>query len=224
MKRLPIVVLISGSGSNLQAIIDAAEQGELPVEIQAVISNCADAYGLERARRSGIDTRVIDHREFPDRRSFDQALQQAIDQYQPGLVVLAGFMRILTPEFVSHYAGRMFNIHPSLLPDYRGLHTHRRVLEDNGSRHGASVHFVTSELDGGPVVIQAEVPVLPGDDPETLAARVLSQEHRIYPLAIRWFAEGRLKLARGIPYLDGKPLRSPVRIEEVEHEESGEES
>ena len=218
MKRLPIVVLISGGGSNLQAIIDAAERGELPVEIRAVISNRPDAGGLERARRHGIEARVLDHREFPDRESFDRALQRLIDRYEPGLVVLAGFMRILTPELVEHYRGRMFNIHPSLLPEYRGLHTHRRVLEANGSRHGASVHFVTSELDGGPVVIQAEVPVLPGDDPETLAARVLTQEHRIYPRAIRWFAEGRLELKGGIPHLDGKPLHNPVRIRETDHE------
>ncbi len=213
MKRLPIVVLISGGGSNLQAIIDAMERGELPVEIRAVISNRADAHGLERARRHGIEARVVDHRRFPDREHFDRALQQAIDRYEPGLVVLAGFMRILTPAFVAHYAGRMFNIHPSLLPAYRGLHTHRRVLEAKERRHGASVHFVTSELDGGPVVLQAEVPVFPDDDPETLAARVLAQEHRIYPRAIRWFAEGRLRLVEGVPCLDGRPLHRPIRIE-----------
>ena len=214
MKPLPIVVLISGGGSNLQAIIDAVERQDLPVEIRAVISNCADAYGLQRARNHGIETRVIDHREFADRERFDQALQQAIDSYAPELVVLAGFMRILTPGFVAHYQGRLLNIHPSLLPEYRGLHTHHRVLEANDTRHGASVHFVTGELDGGPVVIQAEVPVLPDDDPETLAARVLVQEHKIYPQAIRWFAEGRLKLDKEMPYLDGKPLEKPVRWED----------
>ncbi len=224
MRRLPIVVLISGGGSNLQAIIDAAERDQLPVEIRAVISNRPDAYGLERARNSGIEARVVDHREFPDRESFDRALQRVIDSYEPELVVLAGFMRILTPQFVEHYMGRMFNIHPSLLPEYRGLHTHRRVLEANGNRHGASVHFVTSELDGGPVVIQAEVPVLPGDDPDTLAARVLSQEHRIYPQAIRWFAEGRLELKEGIPHLDGKPLHKPVLIEGKGHDGGSAES
>ena len=211
MKPLPIVVLISGGGSNLQAIIDAVERQHLPVEIRAVISNCAVAYGLQRARNHGIETQVIDHREFADRENFDRVLQQAIDSHAPELVVLAGFMRILTPEFVAHYQGRMFNIHPSLLPAYRGLHTHRRALEANDNRHGASVHFVTSDLDGGPVIIQAEVPVLPGDDPDTLAARVLVQEHKIYPEAIRWFAEGRLKLEKDTPYLDGKPLREPVR-------------
>ncbi len=211
MKPLPIVVLISGGGSNLQAIIDAIEQQHLPVEIRAVISNCADAYGLQRARNHGIETRVIDHREFADRERFDQALQQAIDSYAPELVVLAGFMRILTPGFVAHYQGHLFNIHPSLLPDYRGLHTHRRALEANDTRHGASVHFVTGELDGGPVVIQAEVPVLPDDTPETLAARVLVQEHKIYPQAIRWFAEGRLRLDNEKPYLDGKLLERPTQ-------------
>ncbi len=214
MKPLPIVVLISGGGSNLQAIIDAVEQQHLPVEIRAVISNCANAYGLQRARNHGIETQVIDHREFADRESFDLALQQTIDSYAPELVVLAGFMRILTPEFVAHYQGRLFNIHPSLLPEYRGLHTHRRALEANDTRHGASVHFVTSDLDGGPVIIQAEVPVLAGDDPDTLAARVLVQEHKIYPEAIHWFAEGRLKLEKEIPYLDGKPLEKPVRWKE----------
>jgi len=224
MRRLPIVVLISGGGSNLQAIIDAAERDQLPVEIRAVISNRPDAYGLERARNSGIEARVVDHREFPDRESFDRALQRVIDSYEPELVVLAGFMRILTPQFVEHYMGRMFNIHPSLLPEYSGLHTHRRVLEANGNRHGASVHFVTSELDGGPVVIQAEVPVLPGDDPDTLAARVLSQEHRIYPQVIRWFAEGRLGLKEGIPHLDGKPLRKPVLIKGMGHDGGSAES
>ncbi len=210
MKPLPIVVLISGGGSNLQAIIDAAGRQQLPVDIRAVISNRADAYGLHRARAAGIATQVIDHREFADRESFDRALRRAIDSHAPGLVVLAGFMRILTPEFVAHYQGRMFNIHPSLLPELRGLHTHRRALEAKRSTHGASVHFVTSELDGGPVVLQAEVPVLPGDDPDTLAARVLAEEHRIYPLAIRWFAEGRLKLEEGVPVLDGKVLNTPI--------------
>jgi len=218
LSTIGLVVLISGNGSNLQAIIDAIAAGEIPAEIRAVISNNPDAYGLERARRAGIPVEVVDHRDYPDRDSYDRALQAVIDRYRPDLVVLAGFMRILTPELVEHYRGRMFNIHPSLLPEYRGLHTHRRVLEANGSRHGASVHFVTSELDGGPVVIQAEVPVLPGDDPETLAARVLTQEHRIYPRAIRWFAEGRLELKGGIPHLDGKPLHNPVRIRETDHE------
>jgi len=212
MKSLPVVVLISGGGSNLQAIIDAVDQQNLPVDIRAVISNNPDAHGLQRACNSGIRSQVVDHREFPDRESFDHALQQTIDSHSPELVILAGFMRILTPGFVAHYQGRMFNIHPSLLPEYRGLHTHKRALAANETRHGASVHFVTSDLDGGPVIIQAEVPVLPGDDPDILAARVLAQEHQIYPQAIRWFAEGRLTLdiGKGTPYLDGRMLIEPV--------------
>ncbi len=204
-QRLPIVVLISGGGTNLQSIIDAARAG-LPVDIRAVISNRADARGLERAQQAGIEIQVLDHREHPDRDSYDAALMASIDAYQPGLVVLAGFMRILTDAFVRHYTGRMLNIHPSLLPKFRGLHTHQRCIEAGEQEHGATVHFVTPELDSGPVVIQARVPVEPGDTPETLAARVLDQEHRIYPQAIRWFAEGRLALRDGIAHLDGKPV------------------
>ena len=169
---LPLVVLISGGGTNLQAIIDAAV-ADLPVDIRAVISNEADAFGLERARGAGIETRVLDHRAFPDREAYDAALAELIDEYEPGLVVLAGFMRILTPAFVRHYHGRMFNIHPSLLPRYRGLDTHARVLAAGDREHGATVHFVTEELDGGPLIIQARVPVLANDDPQTLARRVL---------------------------------------------------
>jgi phosphoribosylglycinamide formyltransferase-1 len=203
--KLPIVVLISGSGSNLQAIIDAAAN-DLPVEIRAVISNQSDAYGLERARRAGIHTEVLDHRNFDSREAYDSALQQLIDSFQPGLVVLAGFMRILTDDFVRHYEGRMFNIHPSLLPKYRGLHTHSRAIEGGDSEHGATVHFVTPDLDSGPIVIQARVAVKPDDTPDTLAARVLQQEHIIYPQAIRWFAEGRLELREGVVYRDGKTV------------------
>ncbi len=203
--RLPIVVLLSGSGSNLQAIIDAA-QADLPVEIRAVISNRADAYGLERARLAGIPTAVVDHTAHPGRDSYDQALMDVIDGYRPALVVLAGFMRILTDNFVNHYLGRMLNIHPSLLPRYKGLHTHRRCLEAGDTEHGATVHFVTPELDGGPIILQARVPVLPGDDEATLAARVLEQEHRIYPQAIRWFAEGRLRLTPDAVLLDDGPI------------------
>lgn len=209
---LSVVALISGSGSNLQALIDAQEQGA-PFRIRAVISNEPDAFGLERARRHGIATKVLNHRDYPDRASFDTALAAVIDDHDPGLVVLAGFMRILTPTFVEHYLGRMFNIHPSLLPKYQGLHTHRRALDAGDTEHGASVHFVTAELDGGPVVLQARVPVLPGDDPDTLAARVLKQEHVIYPTVVRWFAEGRLRLdADGRPHLDGEVLDEPRRI------------
>ncbi len=214
-RPLPVVVLISGGGTNLQAIIDAAEQG-LPIEIRAVISNRPDAYGLERARRAGIPTKVLDHRDYPDRESFDRALARLIDSYQPELVLLAGFMRILTPGFVHHYAGRMFNIHPSLLPRHQGLHTHERALQAGDSEHGASIHFVTEELDGGPVVLQARVPVQEGDTPDILAARVLEQEHRIYPLAVKWFAEGRLALDGNRVLFDGRPLQKPLQLDELE--------
>ncbi len=203
--RLPVVVLISGSGSNLQAIIDAA-QGDLPVEIRAVISNRADAFGLERARPSGIPARVLSHQEYADRESYDEALMALIDSYQPQLVVLAGFMRILTVNFVRHYEGRLLNIHPSLLPRHRGLHTHQRAIEAGDKEHGATVHFVVPELDAGPLVLQAKVPVESDDTEERLAQRVLQQEHRIYPQAIRWFAEGRLRLIDGIAHLDGQPI------------------
>lgn len=209
---LPIVVLISGGGSNLQSIMDAQQRGELPVEIRAVISNRADAYGLERARQAGIPALTLNHREFADRAAFDHALRELIDGHHARLVVLAGFMRILTPGFVSHYHGRMLNIHPSLLPEFTGLHTHERALEAGVCEHGASVHFVTEELDGGPVIIQARVPVLPGDDAETLARRVLAQEHRIYPQAIRWFAEGRIRLSDSKVLFDDQPLPSPCLL------------
>ena len=202
---LPLVVLISGRGSNLQSIIDGAIDGSLPVTIAAVISNEPDAYGLERARRAGIETRVICHRDFESRQQFDAALIENIDVFNPGLVVLAGFMRILTPAFVNHYYGRLMNIHPSLLPEFPGIDTHQRAIDAGVHEHGASVHFVTPELDGGPLIIQARVPVKAGDDADTLAARVLEQEHRIYPQAIKWFAEGRLELKDGRVILDGKP-------------------
>ncbi len=210
--RLPVVVLISGGGTNLQALIDAAQR-DLPIEIRAVISNVAEAYGLERARRAGIPTEVVDHRDYADRERFDRALAERIDRYRPRLVLLAGFMRILTPWFVEHYRGRMLNIHPSLLPKFQGLHTHARALEAGEREHGASIHFVTEELDGGPVIVQARVPVKPDDTPETLAARVLEQEHRLYPQAVQWFAEGRLELRDGRAWFDGRPLEQPLQLE-----------
>ncbi len=210
-RKLPLVVLISGSGSNLQAIIDGSEAG-LPVEIRAVISNKPDAFGLERARKAGIETRILENKAFPDREQYDRALGDLIEEYQPGLVILAGFMRILTPALVERFHGRMFNIHPSLLPKYRGLHTHERALADGEQLHGASVHFVTEELDGGPLIIQVRVPVEPDDDPDSLAARVLTQEHIIYPTAIRWFAEGRLRMTGSQVLKDGKPLQAPVTM------------
>jgi len=202
--KLPIVVLISGGGTNLQSIIDAA-RADLPVEIRAVISNRAGAFGLERARRAGIPVEVLEHGRYESREAYDEALMACIDSYAPRLVVLAGFMRILTDAFVRHYEGRMFNIHPSLLPKYRGLDTHARALEAGEHEHGATVHFVTPELDAGPIIIQARVAVEPADSPESLAARVLEQEHRIYPQALRWFAEGRLELKEGVAHLDGAP-------------------
>ena len=205
------VVLISGNGSNLQAIIDAVHQEALPVELRAVISNNPHAYGLERARQAGIATQVLSHKNFPNRESFDRGLQQLIDSYQPELLVLAGFMRILGEPFVRHYEGRMINIHPSLLPNYRGLNTHSRALQAGETQHGATVHFVTHELDGGAAVIQATVPVLANDTPESLAARVLQQEHKIFPLAVRWFAEGRLKLSGNTAMLDGHVLERPYQ-------------
>jgi phosphoribosylglycinamide formyltransferase-1 len=206
MKKIRTVVLISGSGSNLQALIDACANADYPAEVVAVISNRADVYGLTRAQNHGIPTEVLDHRRFDSREAFDAALQQLIDSYTPDLVVLAGFMRILTPEFVTHYLGRMFNIHPSLLPLYPGLHTHRRALEAGDASHGATVHFVTPELDGGPAVVQAAVPVEAGDTEEILAKRVLTKEHVIYPLAVRWFAEGKLVLKEGKAFFEGQML------------------
>lgn len=206
MKTLAVVILISGRGSNLKAIIEAANP---LVEIRAVISNQAQAGGLLYAQQAGIPTETIDHKFFTSRDVFDQALQTRIDHYHPELVVLAGFMRILSPQFVAHYRGRLINIHPSLLPALRGLHTHERALEAGLTEHGASVHFVTEELDGGPVILQAKVPVFPEDDVDTLAARVLQEEHRIYPQVIDWFARGRLQLQGHTVFLDGQPINLP---------------
>ena len=201
-----VVVLLSGTGSNLQALIDSDDVKASPAKIRAVISNRADAYGLQRAKDAGIDTRVLDHKAFEGREAFDAALIKVIDEFKPKLVVLAGFMRILSAEFVRHYQGRLLNIHPSLLPKYKGLHTHQRALEAGDGEHGCSVHFVTEELDGGPLVVQAVIPVESDDSPHSLAQRVHAQEHRIYPLAVRWFAEGRLSLDERGALLDGQLL------------------
>ncbi|PPV36573.1 phosphoribosylglycinamide formyltransferase [Pseudomonas sp. CW003PS] len=201
-----VVVLISGSGSNLQALIDSVAHDGNPARIAAVICNRAGAHGLERAKQAGIATELLDHKQFDGREAFDAALIQAIDAHQPDLVVLAGFMRILTPGFVQHYAGRLLNIHPSLLPKHKGLHTHQRAIEAGDSEHGCSVHFVTEELDGGPLVVQAVLPVMADDTAESLASRVHQQEHLIYPLAVRWFAEGRLRLGAQGAMLDDQPL------------------
>ncbi|PVZ83864.1 phosphoribosylglycinamide formyltransferase [Serratia sp. S1B] len=201
-----IVVLISGQGSNLQALIDACQQGRITANIVAVISNVAQAYGLQRAQEAGIATAVLDAKNFVDREAFDSALQQTIDQYQPDLVVLAGYMRILSNPLVQHYAGRMLNIHPSLLPKYPGLHTHRQAIANGDSEHGTSVHFVTEQLDGGPVILQAKVPIFPGDEEDEVIERVQAQEHTLYPLVVNWFIEGRLVMRDNAAWLDGKRL------------------
>ncbi|WP_454826289.1 phosphoribosylglycinamide formyltransferase [Paraburkholderia xenovorans] len=192
MKKL--VILISGRGSNMEAIVRACSDEAWPAQVAAVIANRPDAAGLAFAASHGIATAVVDHRQFSGRDSFDAALAQQIDSFAPDLVVLAGFMRVLTAGFVDHYAGRMLNVHPSLLPSFPGLKTHQQALDAGVRLHGASVHFVTSQLDHGPIVVQSAVPVETGDTPATLAERVLATEHIIYPRAVRWFVEGRLAL------------------------------
>ncbi|UDM61383.1 phosphoribosylglycinamide formyltransferase [Pseudoalteromonas piscicida] len=201
-----LVVLISGSGSNLQAIIDACKSGYIQGEIAAVVSNKADAYGLNRAQEAGIATSVLDHKQYASREEYDVALGQLIDSFTPDLVVLAGFMRILTPNLVQKFRGKMLNIHPSLLPKYQGLNTHQRAIDANDAEHGASVHFVTEELDGGPVVCQAKVAVLPDDTAESLAQRVHKQEHILYPLVVKWFSEQRLTMEADYAVFDNKTL------------------
>ncbi|WON75809.1 phosphoribosylglycinamide formyltransferase [Serratia sp. UGAL515B_01] len=201
-----IVVLISGQGSNLQALIDACQQGRIAANIMAVFSNKAQAYGLQRAKEAGIATHTLDAKTFADREAFDSALAQAIDQYQPDLLVLAGYMRILSNAFVQHYQGRMLNIHPSLLPKYPGLHTHRQAIDNGDSEHGTSVHFVTEQLDGGPVILQAKVPIFQDDEEDDVIERVQTQEHTIYPLVVNWFIEGRLAMRDNAAWLDGKRL------------------
>ena len=207
-----LAVLISGSGTNLQAIMAAIDSGRLNAEIAVVLSNRADAGGLSRARHAGIATEVLDHRQYDSREAFDQAMITALDHYQPGTVVLAGFMRILSPLFVRHYAGQLINIHPSLLPKYRGLHTHARALEAGDSQHGCSIHFVTEELDGGPVIAQAEVAIVSDDTPESLAEKVQAKEHILYPIVVRWFCEGRIQLGSDYVLFDGEPLNAPMRL------------
>ncbi|MFS2215054.1 phosphoribosylglycinamide formyltransferase [Massilia cellulosiltytica] len=192
-----IVILISGRGSNMEAIVRAQQAEAWPARIAAVISNKPDAKGLAFAASHGIPTAVVPNKEFPTREAFDAALQETIDRFTPDLVVLAGFMRILTAPFVEHYAGRMLNIHPSLLPLFPGLHTHRQALDAGVAEHGATVHFVTAELDHGPAVIQARIPVLPGDTEDSLAERLLAEEHVIYPKAVRLFIEDRLSIENG---------------------------
>lgn len=198
-----IVILISGRGSNMQAIVRAARSEQWQCSIAAVISNRPDAEGLAFAAEHGIPTAVVPSKDFRAREEFDAALQLAIDMHRPDLVVLAGFMRILTPAFVEHYAGRLLNIHPSLLPSFTGLATHRQALAAGVKVHGATVHFVTAELDHGPIVAQAAIPVLADDTEATLSERVLAQEHIIYPRAVRWFVEGRLSIDNGVVRVAG---------------------
>lgn len=203
-----IVVLISGNGSNLQAIIDTfnVDASDSLGQVTAVFSNRRDAYGLERAKQANIDAHFVDNKGCESREAYDQQLMQQIDSYNPDVIILAGYMRILSSEFVRHYRGKMLNIHPSLLPKYPGLHTHQRAIEAGDKEHGTSVHFVTEELDGGPVILQAKVPVFADDDVDTLQQRIQVQEHSIYPLTIQWFLAGRLSMQEGDAVLDGEQL------------------
>jgi phosphoribosylglycinamide formyltransferase-1 len=213
-RPLPIAILISGRGSNMLAIAAAARGGTLPVRVVAVVSDQAHAAGLARAQELGLPCEVLERRPDEDRAAYDRRLSALLRKFEPGLVVLAGFMRILGEAFVEEFSGRLLNIHPSLLPEYRGLHTHARVLAAGDREHGCSVHFVTSELDGGPVVLQARVPVLPGDTEHSLSARVQAAEHRIYPQVIEWYASGRLAWKDHGPWLDGRPLHDPILLDQ----------
>ena len=210
---LSAAVLISGGGSNLQAIIDATARGKLPLDLRVVLSNKPTAAGLDRARETGISVECIAHQEFAERSLYDAALVETLEKYQPDLVILAGFMRILTTTFVDHFAGRIMNIHPSLLPKYPGLDTHQRAIDAGDKWHGCTVHFVTTELDSGAAIIQGRIPVLPEDTADELAARVLQVEHKIYPQAAAMFAAGRLEYRDGCAWLDGERLLEPVQYE-----------
>lgn len=217
-----IVVLISGNGGNLQALIDAQSHDRLGGgEIAAVVSNVADAYGLKRAREAGIDAVALPHREYDSREAYDGALIKVIERHEPDLVVLAGFMRILTPRFVQRFIGRMLNIHPSLLPAYQGLDTHARAVADGVAEHGCSVHYVTEELDGGPVLLQAAVEVADGETEESLKDKVHAREHLIYPIAVKWCLEGRLQFGDGGARFDGMPL--PEQGLRMSHADAAEE-
>ncbi|RBP31034.1 formyltetrahydrofolate-dependent phosphoribosylglycinamide formyltransferase [Marinobacter pelagius] len=207
-----ILVLVSGSGTNLQALIDAGRERDFPGQITAVGSNRPGAFALERAAQANIETFVVDHKGFDSREEFDAALMAEIRRHNPDLIVLAGFMRILTTDFVRTFRGKMLNIHPSLLPKYTGLNTHQRAIEAGDDIHGVSVHFVTEELDGGPVIAQAEVQVAPDDTPESLAEKVQEKEHILYPIVIRWFCEGRIQLGSDYILFDGDILKAPMRL------------
>jgi len=208
--RCRTAILISGSGTNLQAIIDRVADGRLDLDLVVVFSNKPAAYGLERARRAGIPTLCIEHGSFPDRDSFDRAVAAQLDRYQPDLIILAGFMRILSPGFVDHYAGRILNIHPALLPKYPGLDTHQRVIDAGDEWHGSTVHFVTDELDGGPRILQGRLRVRPGETADELRDRVQAVEHRIYPLAAGWVGSGKAEYRDGETWIDGRPAAEPV--------------
>jgi phosphoribosylglycinamide formyltransferase-1 len=208
-----VVVLISGRGSNMQALIEQSRGPAAAYEVSQVFSDKPDAPGLAIARALGVDAQALDPREYPDRAAYDRALAERVRRCSPSLIALAGFMRILSAEFVGTFEGQVLNIHPSLLPKYAGLHTHRRALAAHDAEHGATVHYVTEQLDGGPAVIQGRVAILPDDDEQTLAARVQSQEHRIYPLAVSWHCRDRLRYADGRAWLDGIQLRAPVQFE-----------
>ena len=214
MKSTPlsVVVLVSGRGSNLQALIDASRSQQINADIVAVISNVPGAAALSKAATANICTAVVDHKLFRTRTLFEQTLRECIDQYAPDLVVLAGFMRVLTADLVNHYRGRLINIHPSLLPAFPGLDTHRRALQAGVKEHGVTVHFVTAQLDGGPAIAQARVPVLAGDNEQTLAARVLKQEHQLLPHVVDLFAAQRIKLQRNAGVIvDGEPICEPLQ-------------
>lgn len=215
--KLPVVILISGTGSNMQRLAELAQAGELPIEIKAVVSDRIDAKGLQTAASMGIATYTLSPKQFSERALFDAALADVVAGYAPQLIILAGFMRILGGNFIPRFADRMLNIHPSLLPKYRGLHTHQRALAAGDTEHGVSVHFVTEELDGGPVVMQARIPVLPDDSADSLAKRVLQQEHRIFPDTIRLVASGRLKSMNGRAWLDGEELTQPIQVFSNDH-------
>ena len=207
-----ILVLVSGSGTNLQALIDASRERDFPGQITAVGSNRPGAFALERAAQANIETFVVDHKNFDSREEFDAALMAEIRRHNPDLIVLAGFMRILTTDFVRAFRGKMLNIHPSLLPRHTGLNTHHRAIEAGDDFHGVSVHFVTEELDGGPVIAQAEVQVASDDTPESLAEKVLEKEHILYPIVVRWFCEGRIQLGSDYILFDGEILKAPMRL------------
>jgi phosphoribosylglycinamide formyltransferase-1 len=218
--RQPIVILISGRGSNMRALIERSQSDRAAYAAAAVISDRPDAGGLEVARSLGVETRALPAPKGMDRAAYDALLAPVVEEYSPALIVLAGFMRILSAPFVQRFAGKILNIHPSLLPKYTGLHTHQRALDARETEHGVTVHFVSEQLDGGPRVLQARVAVLPGDTQAALSQRVLAQEHIIYPLAVNWFCQGRLRWAAGKAWLDGKPLEEPVQLADLERETS----